>query len=225
MSEGAVAVALEGGVGAIVELGCETDFVAKTDDFQALAQAVAGAVASDASIGDPDSAGAAKLGDGSVADRITATAAKVGENVQLKRVARVDVAGGQVGGYVHGGGKLGVLVGLKVSPGDESAALAKDVAMHIAAIDPTPVAVDRDGVAPDLVEKEREMLRREAIASGKPEAVVDKIVDGRINKFFQQHCLVEQPFVKDPDQKVGDLLKASDGAAISEFVRFKLGGA
>lgn len=222
-SEGAVAVVIDGGVGAIIELGCETDFVAKTDDFQGAAAQVAGIVASDASIADAAAALAAKADSGTVEELISATAAKVGENCQLKRVHRIAVDGGVVGGYVHGGGKLGVLVGLHAAPSDDAAGLAKDVAMHVAAIDPTPIAVDRDAVPADIVDKERELLKREALASGKPEKVVDKIVEGRINKFYQEHCLLEQPFVKDPDQKVGDLLAARGASGVAEFVRFKLG--
>jgi elongation factor Ts len=182
-------------------------------------------VLADESAVDVDSVAAAKLRGETVADSITATAAKVGENVQLKRVARIVVDGGCVGGYVHGGGKLGVVVGIKAEPSDQLAALAKDVAMHIAATDPSPVAVDRDGVNAEFIEKERELLRREAIASGKPEKVVDRIVDGRIGKYYQEHCLVEQPFVKDTDQSVGDLLKNAGGATVTEFVRFRLGEA
>jgi elongation factor Ts len=97
--------------------------------------------------------------------------------------------------------------------------------MHVAAADPSPVAVDRDGVDQAMVEKERELLKREAIASGKPEKVVDRIVDGRINKYYQEHCLLEQAFVKDPDQKVGDLLKGAGVSGVSEFHRFRIGEA
>jgi elongation factor Ts len=222
-SEGSVAIGLNGGTGALVEIGCETDFVAKTDDFQAMVSEIANAVVADASAVDADSAAKSATGSRTVADVISEIAAKVGENVQLKRVARISVDGGVVGGYVHTNGRLGVLVGLQAATSDESSVLARDVAMHVAAHDPTPVAVDRDGVDGDLVEKERELLKREAVASGKPEQVVEKIVDGRINKYYQEHCLVEQDFVKDPDQKVGDLLKASAGATVVEFVRFRMG--
>jgi elongation factor Ts len=222
-SEGSVAIGLGDGTGAMIEIGCETDFVAKTDDFQAMVTEIANAVAGDVSAVDADSAGKIAAGSSTVADIISTTAAKVGENVQLKRVARISVDGGVVGGYVHTNGRLGVLVGLQAASADDSAALAKDVAMHVAAHDPTPVSIDRDGVDSDLIERERELLKREAIASGKPEQVVEKIVDGRINKYYQENCLVEQAFVKDPDQKVGDLLKASGGATVVEFERFRMG--
>jgi elongation factor Ts len=119
------------------------------------------------------------------------------------------------------GGKLGVIVGLS---GGGTEVLAKDVAMHVAAHDPTPIAVARDDMPADVVEKERELLKREALQSGKPEKVVDKIVEGRINKFYAENCLLEQGFVKDPDQTVGDLLKSSGGGvSVTAFTRFKLG--
>ena len=154
--------------------------------------------------------------------RSGAIAAKVGENVVLKRVARISIDTGITGGYVHAGGKLGVIVGLAVGAGtDAEAGLAKDVAMHVAATDPTPLAVDREGVAADLVEKEHELLMRQAQQSGKPANVIERIVEGRMGKFYQEFCLLEQPFVKDPDKSVGELLP--EGASLTGFVRFKVG--
>ncbi len=224
-SEGAVAVSTSGGSAAIVELGCETDFVAKTDDFQGLAQAVVDAVRADGSADDPEKALALPLGEGTVGDTITATAAKVGENVMLKRVVQVSVEG-TAGAYVHAGGKLGVVVAISGGDSDAVAAVARDLAMHVAAIDPTPIAVDRDGVSSELLEGEKAILRNQALQSGKPENIVEKIVDGRINKFYAENCLVEQPFVKDPDTSVGKLLAGIDkGLKVASFVRFKLGEA
>jgi elongation factor Ts len=229
-SEGAVVFAASGGRGALIELGCETDFVAKTPDFQQLAQSVADAVAAAGGVADADAALSVKMDGGSVDDVIKAAVAKVGENIQLKRVACVDVKG-FAGGYVHGQGKLGVLVGLETTAaGDEVGAVAKDVAMHVAAHDPTPIAVDRDGMPEELVAKERAFLTNQALESGKPEKVVEKMVDGRINKFFAEHCLLEQGFVKDPDKSVRDMLAEAGKAAgsdiqVASFVRFKLGEA
>jgi elongation factor Ts len=220
-SEGTIGIAIDGDTAAIVELGCETDFVAKTDTFQELAAEVAGVVAASPEATTPETALAAKMGSGTVADKVTATISTVGENIELKRVGRVSADGGVVGGYVHMGGKLGVIVGLS---GGGTEVLAKDVAMHVAAHDPTPIAVARDDMPADVVEKERELLKREALQSGKPEKVVDKIVEGRINKFYAENCLLEQGFVKDPDQTVGDLLKSSGGGvSVTAFTRFKLG--
>ena len=223
-SEGAIAVALAGDTGGMVELACETDFVARTDDFQALAGSLARAVAADASLADAAALLEARLSGESVRDAITAAIAKLGENVVIKRVARIAVPGGLVGGYVHAGGKLGVLVGI-AGTGASREAVAKDIAMHVAAADPTPVAVSRDGVSPELLAQEREIYRKQAQKEGKPDKVIDRIVDGKLNKFVADICLVEQPFVKDPDKSVGDLLKAAGGLTVTAFERFKLGQA
>jgi len=222
-SEGTVAFSVEGGRGALIELGCETDFVAKTPDFQGLAKNIADAIGSVGGLSDVDAALAAKMDGGSVDDAIKAAVAKVGENIQLKRVASVDVAG-VTGGYVHGAGTLGVLIGLETDKSaDDVAEIVKDVAMHVAAHDPTPIAIDRSDMSADVVEKERAFLKSQALESGKPEAVVEKMVDGRINKFYAENCLVEQKFVKDPDKSVKDILV--DAGQVARFVRFKLGEA
>ena len=231
-TEGAVAMALDGAAGGLVELGCETDFVARTDDFQGLAAALAGLVAADAAITSPETLADAALDGEKVSERIQAAIGKLGENMVVKRVARLAVDGsGRVGGYVHAGGKLGVLVGLSTdASGDGVDVVARDLAMHVAAADPSPLAIDRDGVPADAVAAEREIFRKQALQSGKPEKIVDKIVDGRIGKYFSEVCLVEQAFVKDPDRSVGDVLKqaASELGAeldVTGFVRFKLGEA
>jgi len=227
-SEGAVVFSAQGGKGALIELGCETDFVAKTDDFQALAQNVADAIAAAGVINDAEAALAVSMDGGTVDEVIKTTVGKVGENIQLKRVATCDIEG-QTGGYIHGGGKLAVLVALQTAQsGDAVDAVAKEVAMHVAAHDPTPIAIDRDDMPADVVEKERAFLVQQAKESGKPENVIEKMVDGRINKFFQENTLLAQGFVKDPDKSVRDILKeASEAAggdiAVASFVRFALG--
>ena len=228
-SEGAVVFSIDGGRGSLIELGCETDFVAKTPDFQGLAQGVADAAAA-ANAGDVESALAAPMDGATVDDVVKAAVAKVGENIQLKRVAAVSVDG-VAGGYVHGGGILGVLVALETgASGDAVADVAKEVAMHVAAHDPTPIAVDRDDMPSDVVEKERAFLTQQAKDSGKPDNVIEKMVDGRINKFFAENCLLAQGFVKDPDKSVRDILTEAGKAAggdikVASFVRFKLGEA
>lgn len=224
-SEGLISIALEGQRGGMVEVGCETDFVARTDDFAGLGSALARAVVEDASIDSVQALLDASIDSEKVSEKITAAIAKLGENVVVKRVARLQVGQqGIVGGYVHAGGKLGVLVGLNTpSDGTDFEALAKDLSMHVAAADPTPVAVTRDGISQEFLAKEREIFRRQALQEGKPEKVVDRIVEGKINKYVSEICLVEQAFVKDPDKSVGDLLKQAGDAQISEFVRFKLG--
>ena len=231
-SEGGIAISLDGPAGGIVEVGCETDFVARTDDFVRLAETLAKAVAGDAGVTTPDALLDAEVDGQKVRDRITAAIAKLGENVVIKRVVRLAVDDeGLVGGYVHAGGKLGVLVGLRTGArGAEVEALAKDLGMHVAAADPSPVAVDRDGVPKDLIEGERRVYLAQAEQSGKPEKVIDRIVEGRLNKFLAEVCLVEQAFVKDPDRTVADLLRdvgsrAGSEVAVSGFERFKLGEA
>ena len=221
--EGAIAISLRGETAAIVELGCETDFVARTDQFQAMAASLAEAVAGDARLNTPDALLSSEIDGEKVADRVAAAVGKLGENVVVKRVRHLAVEG-VVGGYVHAGGKLGALVALTGS-GEGLEALAKDIAMHVAAADPSPLAIDRGGLPPELLESERAIYRNQAEQSGKPEKVIDKIVDGKLAKFSAGVCLVEQPFVKDPDKKIEDLLKEAGGVAVNAFERFKLGEA
>jgi len=224
-SEGTVAVAVDGSHGVMIELGCETDFVAKTDDFQALAQKIADAIVGDASVADAEAAGALSLGDETIEAAVTNAAATMGENIALKRVSRV-ASDAVVGCYIHAGGKLGVVVGLNGGDGSDFSGVAKDLAMHVAAIDPTPIAIDRDGVPSDVIDGEKKILRAQALESGKPENIVDKIVDGRINKFYSENCLLEQPFVKDPDVSVTKMLAGvNKDLSVASFVRFKLGEA
>lgn len=226
-TEGAIGMALGAGAAGLVELGCETDFVANTDDFQSLAAALAGAVAADASIDSVDALLRTKLDGETVDEKIKAAISKLGENVVAKRVGRV--SGGRVGGYVHAGGKLGVVVALdSEASGEPVDVLAKDLAMHVAAADPSPVAVGRDAVPAELVEKERELFRRQAEQDGKPAGVIDKIVDGRVNKYYREIVLLEQAFVKDPDRTVEKLVadvgeKAGGEIRVLAFERFKLG--
>ncbi len=234
-SEGVIGIARNGPVAAMVELACETDFVARTDEYQAIGQEIAELVAGDPDLTNVEKTLAAPMGDGTVRARIQAASAKLGENVELKRVARLAVSQGVSGGYVHAGGKLGVIVAVEsdLASADAGAdaklgALAKDLAMHVAAADPTPLSVDREGLPQEVIEKERRVLRAQAEQSGKPEGVIEKMVEGRLRKFFAENCLLEQAFVKDPDRSVGDLAKAvaSDvgtSATVREFARFRLG--
>jgi elongation factor Ts len=229
-SEGTVAMALEGDSGAVVELGCETDFVAKTEDFQKLAGRLASAVAADASLDSSEAVLAAPLEGGSGDDLVRGAVGRLGENVELKRVGQLAAQGaGLVGGYVHAGGKLGVLVALGTAAGGEGVeALAKDLAMHVAAADPTPQAVDASGISPEFLERERSLFLRQAEQEGRPAQVLDKIAEGRIAKLKKEICLLDQPFVKDPDKSVRNLLEEArdrlgEEVVIQAFVRFKLG--
>lgn len=227
-SEGAVVFTISGGKAALIELACETDFVANTPDFQGLASRIAEAVAAVGAINDADAALKVAMDGETIDDVVKAAVAKMGENIQLKNVASVDVAG-VCGGYTHGGGKLGVLVALETAqPGEAVEAVAREIAMHVAAHDPTPIAIDRDDMPAEQVEKERTFLTQQAKDSGKPDNVIEKMVEGRINKFFQENTLLAQGFVKDPDKNVGQLLKEAGEAAggeikIASFTRFKLG--
>ena len=228
-SEGVIAISRNGPAASIVELGCETDFVARTDDYQALSGEIAQLVLAEPDLATVEQVLAAPLGEGTVGDRISAAISKLGENVVLKRARRLSTATGVAGGYVHAGGKLGVIVSIRSDgKGEALEAFAKDVAMHVAASDPTPLAVDRDSVDPALVEKERSILHAQAVQSGKPENVVEKMVEGRLRKFFAENCLLEQAFVKDPDVRVGDVARRVAGeigaeVEIAEFARFRLG--
>jgi elongation factor Ts len=229
-SEGTVAVAFGERVAGIVELGCETDFVAKTPEFQALASALAKRLAGDAGIDGRNVLLDATVEGEKVSDKITAAVGKMGENIVLNRCDRVTVEGnGRVAGYVHAGGKLGVVIGLATeASGQALDVLAKDLAMHVAAADPSPLAVEREGVPQERIDKERDLFRRQAEQEGKPAKVIDKIVEGRIKKYYSEVCLLEQSFVKDPEKSVKELL---EGAAVqlgvpvsvTSFVRFKLG--
>jgi len=222
--EGAVGVAIREGFGAIIELGCETDFVARNEKFQALVQEVADAVADAGGAENVEAALEIGHGDSSLGERIKQAVGVVGENMQLKRVGSIRVDG-LVSGYVHGGGKLGVIVGLAASDRAGLTEVGHDVAMHVAAVDPSPLAVDRDGLDPTVVEKEGDILRKQALQSGKPEKIVENIVRGRLEKFFAENCLIEQAFVRDPDKKVREVLAEAGDARVTEFVRFKLGEA
>ena len=231
-SEGVIAIALSGAAGAIVELGCETDFVARTDDFVRLAESLAQAAAADSSLNSAERLLDAEIDGEKVRERVTAAIAKLGENVVVKRAERLAVEGpGIVGGYVHAGGKLAVIVALATpASGAEIESLAKDLAMHVAAADPTPVAVSRDDVAPELLDSERSIYRKQAAQEGKPEKVIDRIVEGRVNKFLSEVALLEQAFVKNPDQSVAELLRDASGAAgsdvaVAAFKRLRLGEA
>ena len=214
-AEGAIIEASNEDAAVLVEINCETDFVAKDENFRAFAKRVAGlALASDtddvAALAE-----AAFAGGESVEARRQQLVAKLGENIQIRRIQRVDAGAGVIGGYIHGG-RIGVLVNLE--GGDEE--LARDIAMHVAALNPP--FVDADSVPAAVLEKEKEILRAQAEDSGKPPEIIEKMITGRLNKHLAEITLVGQPFVKDSDQTVGALLKAR-GAKVGNFVRLEVG--
>jgi elongation factor Ts len=215
-AEGVVGIHLsaDGKTGAIVELNCETDFVAKNDDFLALARSLADLVAA-SSPADVAALSALPLQGKSVEEVRTALVGKIGENMSIRRFARIE-AKGRLASYVHGGSKIGVLVDLV--GGDE--ALAKDLAMHIAAS--KPKALSRDGVPAEDVERERSIAQMKAAESGKPAEIVAKMVEGSVQKYLKEVTLLGQPFVKDDKLTIEQLLKGK-GASVAAFTLFVVG--
>lgn len=229
-AEGLVAVVSDGAKAAVVEVNSETDFVSRNDDFQALASGIATvAMATDGSV---DAIAAADMGGKSVAENVTEAIATIGENMALRRAAVMQVENGVVASYVHnaiseGLGKIGVLVGLE-STGDAAAlnAIGRQVAMHVAATN--PLAATKGDMDPDLVEREKKIFSDSARESGKPENIIEKMVEGRIRKFFEENVLLSQTFVIDGENTVEQALKNAEKDAGSEialkgFVRFQLG--
>jgi len=216
-AEGMIAAAIseDGAHAAIVEVNCETDFVAKGDDFVAFSSEIANVVLA------KQPADVAALADlplasgGTVEETRRNLIAKLGENIAVRRCAVLNNSDGKIAAYLHGN-RIGVLVA--VQGGDE--ALAKDIAMHVAAS--KPVALGPDNVSADLIAKEKEIYRAQAEESGKPADIIEKMVSGRVNKFLKEVTLLGQPFVKNPDISVEQLLK-ENGAKVSAFVRFEVG--
>jgi elongation factor Ts len=221
-SEGLVAVKVSdsaaGQDATMIELNAETDFVVKNEKFLALSEAVLEAVAA-AGASDTESALAAPAAEGTVADTIAAQGATMGEKVVLRRVARVE--GPKVTTYLHKTAKdLPPSIGVLVVTDEAGEAAAKDVAQHVAAL--APKYLTREDVPADVVEKEREIAREVSIAEGKPEAALPKIVEGRLNGFFKDAVLVDQPLAKDTKTTVGKHVAAT-GGALQGFVRFRVG--
>jgi elongation factor Ts len=215
-AEGCVCVKLsgDGKTAALVEINSETDFVAKADDFVKFANDVANAILG-ADVASLEDVMALSLDGGGVDEVRRALISKLGENISVRRCERYSATSGTLASYAHGS-RIGVLV--EVQGG--SAELGRDIAMHIAAS--KPVCVDESGVPAELVAKEKEIFSAQALESGKPAEIVEKMVQGRINKFLGEITLVGQPFVKNPDQTVGQLLKEQSASAL-RFVRYEVG--
>jgi len=229
-AEGLVAVALAPKTGALVEINSETDFVARNDGFQA-------AVAEIANLGlaansNEELAAAATASGDSVTEFLKKLVGKIGENMNFRRMAKLTVSEGVVAGYIHnsvaaGMGKIGVLVALE-SSGDKAKLedLAKKIAMHVAAT--SPLALSIDDLDPAVVQKERDMLKAEALESGKPEAIVDKMVEGRMTKFFKESVLMTQVFVMDGERSIAKVIEDEATALgtdvkMTGYVRMGLG--
>jgi elongation factor Ts len=215
------------GLGVLLELNCETDFVARTEDFKQLAKDIAYWIIEHR----PKDIN--QVTD-SLKGRLDQAIAKLGENITAKRFALLkleDQSKGVIHSYVHPGDKLGVLLEMKCqtdacASDQEFKLLAKDISMQIAATNPLVVA--RNDLKPEIIEKEKDIYRTQAKNEGKPEKILDKIVEGKLEKYFQEVCLLEQPFVKDQDHSVKERMdevkkKLGEEITVGEFVRFRLG--
>lgn len=197
----------------IVEINSETDFVAKDENFQAFSENVAAAIMEHQPASVEDVASLSLPGGQSVEESRQALIAKVGENIQVRRFELVS-SEGAIASYLHGS-RIGVLV-----DSTADADMARDIAMHIAAVNPQ--YVDQDAVPAEFIEKEKSILIAQAESSGKPAEIIEKMIQGRLNKLLAEVTLIGQPFVKDPDQTVGKLL-SSAGASIAGFTRYEVG--
>ncbi|MDV7338861.1 translation elongation factor Ts [Terasakiella sp. A23] len=230
-AEGLVAVASNGTTAAVIEVNSETDFVAKNDQFQAFVKNAA-SVALEVADFDALKAATYPGGEKSCEDTLTELVGTIGENMNLRRMDKLSVSNGVVASYIHnaageGLGKIGVLVAMESEgDADQLNALGKQIAMHVAATN--PLSLDRDSVNPEDVERERTVLIEQAKEAGKPEEIAIKMVEGRMRKFYEENCLLEQAFVIDPDNSV---TKAVENLAkelgsdikVTGYVRVELG--
>jgi elongation factor Ts len=204
--------------GAIIELNCETDFVAKTDQFKALAASLAGWA-----LMEPDGEiPADRLPENRLAE-IKEAIAKMGENIKFRRGSKLTASKGVVESYIHLGGKMGVLIKVDGEDGPELRALAKELAMQVAAA--SPLYVTKDQVPAEALEKEKDIYREQVRGSGKPEKVVENIVAGKIKKYYSEVCLMDQAYIKDPAKTVETAAKEIYRGPLGQvqFVRFRLG--
>ncbi|OIJ17864.1 translation elongation factor Ts [Anaerobacillus alkalidiazotrophicus] len=216
-AEGLTFVEVQGNKAVIVEVNSETDFVAKNENFKALVANVAKSILSNSPATVEEALGQT-YEETTLQEYINTQIAKIGEKLSLRRFEIVEKTDNDAfGAYLHMGGRIGVL---SVLEGKNDEELAKDVAMHVAAIN--PLYVSRDQVSEEEVAREREVLTQQALNEGKPENIVAKMVEGRLSKYFEDICLLDQPFVKDGDQKVGKYV-ANKGATVKSFVRYEVG--
>ncbi|MCS4141768.1 translation elongation factor Ts [Salinibacter ruber] len=212
------AVSDDGHAGAIVEINCETDFVARNEDFQSFADTAAERVLEET----PDDLEALESlpyeDDVTIEEELVALTGRIGEKLTIRRFDVLESEEGQIISYVHPGSKLGVLV--EVHGDGEAEETGRDVAMQVAALE--PIAVTRDEVPDEVKEEEREVAREAAVNEGKPEHVIDNIVEGKLERFFEDHVLMEQAFVKDSSVSVKDMLDDAD-LSVARFTRYALG--
>ena len=215
------------GVGALVEVNCETDFVANTPEFKDMVSAIAKTIVIE-NPADTDALLTCKVADGetTVGDLITEKTAKIGEKITVRRFARYEGKDGYVDSYIHMGGKVGVLVQATCPEvNDAVKEVLHDVALQIAAASPVaPEYVTRDEVKAEHLQHETDILAAQARNEGKPEKIIEKMVQGRINKFYEEVCLVEQIFVKDGETRVGKMIETkAPGTTVVAFTRYKMG--
>lgn len=217
--------------GILAEVNCETDFVAKNENFQSFVGELVDTVAASGAT-DLETANALSHGEGTIEDFVKAKVIELGENLQFRRLTRYDMeSSGLVASYIHLGGKVGVLVEVGcdndgTAAKDEFHILVKDLTLHIAAL--SPAGITREDIPSDLIKSEKDLFRKQMADSGKPPEILEKIIEGKLGKFYSERCLLEQAFVKDPDITVGKLLEAKGGdigdtLSIRRFVRYALG--
>ncbi|MFL2132236.1 translation elongation factor Ts [Desemzia sp. FAM 24101] len=216
-AEGLTGVYTDGNIAALTEINSETDFVSKNEKFQNLVRDITEVIAN----GNPTSledANKLTAGEGTIESEIISATTTIGEKISLRRFVRFEKADNEVfGSYLHMGGRIGVLVQLE---GTDKEEVARDIAMHIAAIN--PLYTTREEVPAEKIDHETKVLTEQALNEGKPANIVEKMIKGRLSKWLSEISLVDQPFVKDPDQTVGDYLKAN-GASVKGFARFEVG--
>lgn len=228
-AEGLVAIAVEGTKAAVVEMNSETDFVARNTEFQGFVAKVAKKALSVNSV---EALAAADIGGKSVADSLTDLIAKIGENMTLRRMASLGVSQGAVVGYVHGAladgmGKIGVLVALESSASaDKLQTVGKQIAMHVAAA--SPLFLDQSSVDAEAAKRERAIFADQAKASGKPAEIIEKMVDGRMRKYYEEVCLIDQVSVMDGETKISQVIanaakEIGTEVKLTGFVRMQLG--
>jgi len=221
-AEGIVAAVAKGNTGVVVEVNSETDFVSKNEQFRSFIKELCELILREEPA-DIEVLNSLDFGDGhTVEQALSQLISTIGENMNIRRFERVSIEHGIVSAYVHGEGKIGVLVGLKGEPDDTLSELARSIAMHVAAVNPQYIR--REEVSADVVERERKVLSERAAASGKPEQIIEKIVSGQLNKFYSDICLLEQDFVINTDQTVAQAVAAVQADAdVMSMSRFQLG--
>jgi elongation factor Ts len=232
-NEGIIVAALaeSGKSGVLVEINCETDFVAKNENFQAFVGEVAATVLA-GNVTDLEAAKALPKGDETLEGFIKTKVLEMGENLQFRRFDRLTLNGeGAVASYIHLGGKVGVLIEVSAEKAETVSSetfkdLVKDLTLHIAAT--SPAGLKREDISAELVESEKDIFRKQMEGAGKPADILEKIIEGKLGKFYSERCLLEQGFVKDPDTSIKSLLEAKgkelgDTITVNSFLRFGLG--